>query len=291
LIQRREGSMAKRIKPRKEKFSLTRQMMRPKVAAAAAIALIAALAAGTVVGPWRNTVAANKLRAFVTSPFVPPPLPSPSNPSKEYIYAGSKLIATEVPTTLLAPTALIATTLSNLPVAQVNTSWTATAGAHHYEVERTTNIAANYTTVNSNVTATNFTDTTVSSVVAYLYRVRAVDSSGNVSPYSNVDLATAISFVDDTLQAGATTIKADHITQLRQAVNAVRAITTSLGQVSWAESITPGVSIKASHIQELRTKLDDARSALGFGPCAYTDASIGQLIQKVHIDQLRQCVK
>jgi hypothetical protein len=283
--------MAKRIGPRKKKFPLTRRMAQPKVVVTAAITLIATLAIGTVVGPWRSTVAANKLRALVTSPFAPPPVPSPSNPSKEYIYAGSKLIATEAPTTLLAPTALTATTLSNLPVAQVSTSWTATPGAHHYEVERTTSIATNYTTVNSNVTSTSFTDNTVTSVTAYLYRVRAVDAAGNVSPYSNTDLATAISFVDDTLQVGSTTIKADHVTQLRQAVNAVRAVTTSLGQVSWAEGISPGVSIMADHIQELRTKLDEARSALGLSPCAYTDASIGQLIQKVHIDQLRQCVK
>jgi hypothetical protein len=173
----------------------------------------------------------------------------------------------------------------------VNISWTATTGAHHYEVERTTNVTTNYTTVNSNVTATSFTDNTVTSVTAYLYRVRAVDAVGNVSPYSNVDLATAISFVDDTLVVGSTTIKADHITQLRQAVNAARAVTTSLGKVSWAEAINPGSSIKASHIQELRTKLDEARSALGLSTCTYTDASAGQLVQKVHIDQLRQCVK
>jgi hypothetical protein len=284
--------MAKRTSSRKKKVAATRSMVQPKIVVTAAIMLIATLGVGTVVGPWRNTVAANKLRALIASPFAPPPLPSPANPSKEYIYAGSKLIATEAPTTLLAPTALTATTLSNLPVAQVTTSWTATAGADHYEVERTTNVATNYTTINSNVTATTFTDNTVSSVTAYLYRVRAVDAVGNLSPYSNVDLATAISFVDDTLVVGSTTIKADHITQLRQAVNAVRAVTTSLGQVTWAEPINVGVTtIKASHVQELRTKLDEARSALGLSACSYTDASAGQLVQKVHIDQLRQCVK
>jgi hypothetical protein len=125
-----------------------------------------------------------------------------------------------------------------------------------------------------------------------LYRVRAINSAGSVSPYSNVDLATAIAFTDNSIAVGSTPIKAEHLTQLRQAVNAVRAVTTNLNQVSWAESISSGVTtIKASHIQELRTKLDEARSALGLSACAYTDASTGQAIQKVHIDELRQCVK
>jgi fibronectin type 3 domain-containing protein len=172
----------------------------------------------------------------------------------------------------------------------VNISWTASPGADHYEVERTTNISSNYVPLNLNVTNTTFTDNTVTSVTAYLYRVRAVNSAGGVSAYSNIDLATAISFTDNSILAGSTPMRAEHITQLRQAVNAVRAVTT-LSQVTWAEGISSGGLIKASHLQELRTKLDEARSALGLSACAYTDASTGQLIQKVHIDQLRQCVR
>ncbi|HSS22507.1 MAG TPA: hypothetical protein VLL54_20720 [Pyrinomonadaceae bacterium] len=283
--------MVKRIIPRAKKFPLARRLT-PKVVVPAAIVVIATLVTGTVVGPWRNTTPARKMRALIAAPFAPPPVPSPTNPSKEYVYAGSRLIATEEPAApLAAPTGFVATTQSDLPVAQVSTSWTASAGAHHYQLERTTNIATSYTTVNANITSTTFTDTTVSSVTAYLYRVRAVDAVGNVSPYSNVDLATAVSFVDDTLQVGSTTIKAVHVTQLRQAVNAVRAVTTSLGPVSWAETVSAGVLIKASHISELRTGLDGARVALGLAACTYTNAATGQVIQKVHIDQLRQCVK
>ena len=173
----------------------------------------------------------------------------------------------------------------DLPVAHVSTSWNATTGAHHYELERTTNVAANYTLVSANVTATSFTDNTVNSVTAYLYRVRAVDAAGNVSPYSNVDLATAISFVDDTLQVNSTTIKVAHVTQLRQAVNAVRAVTSSLSPVNWAEAISPTVRVRASHILELHSGLDGARSALGLSACAYTNAATGQVVQKEHIQQ------
>lgn len=263
---------------------------RQKYLSVAVLGLVIILGLGTVAGPWRNTSGAKRLRALF-APAPPPTIPAANNPSKEYIYAGGKLIATEAPVPLMAPASLVATTLSDLPAPQVSISWSATTGADHYQVERTTNIATSYTVVNSNVTATAFTDNTVTSVTAYLYRVRAVDSLGNVSPYSNIDLATAISFTDDSLTAGSTTIKSPHLTELRQAVNAARA-TAGLSAATWAESISPGVTtIKASHIQELRTKLDEARSALGVAACSYTNAAVGVLIQKNHIDELRQCVR
>ena len=56
-----------------------------------------------------------------------------------------------------------------------------------------------------------------------LYRVRGVDANNNVSAYSNVDLATTILFTNDPLIAGVTVVKAQHFTELRSAVNAVRA--------------------------------------------------------------------
>jgi len=281
--------MSRKKIPRQKKGQAIKHSRRKKYVGAAALGLVIVLCLGTIAGPWRNTSGVRKLRALF-APAAPPTIPSSSNPSKEYIYAGGKLIATEAPVPLLAPASLVATTLSNLSTPQVSISWSATTGADHYQVERTTNVATNYSVVSSNVSSTSFTDTSVTSVTAYLYRVRAVDSSGNVSPYSNIDLATAISFTDDTLTAGSTTVKAQHLTELRQAVNAVRATTAGLSAANWAESITSGVTtIKASHITELRAALDAARSDLGLGACSYS--SVGALIQKNHIDELRQCVR
>jgi hypothetical protein len=262
----------------------------------AAVAVAITLCFGTVAGPWRNSFGARRLRALFMAPAPPPPLPSPNNPSKEYIYAGGKLIATEAPVSLLAPANLAAITLSDLPTPQVSISWSATNGADHYQVERTTNVAIEYTPINSSVTTTTFIDNTVGgSVTAYLYRVRAVDSAGNVSPPSGIDLATAISFTDDTLVRGSTTIKAAHINELRQAVDAVRA-DANLGAVNWGGTVSSGsTTVQATHIQDLRTNLDQARSFLGLSPCSYTDTSVETLrtvfINKDHIDQLRQCVR
>jgi len=260
------------------------------------VCAILLLAFATLAGPWSPLLASRKRATF----FSPAPVPSPSNPTKEYIYAGGRLIATEepAPVTLAPPASMAATSITdsgNPPAPRVTISWTATPGAHHYEVEKTTNVNTAYSSVNTNVTGTSYTDTGVSSVTAYLYRVRAVDAAGNISAYSNIDLATAITFTDDTIIRQSTLVKAAHITELRQAVDAVRAL-ANVGAANWGGAITPNSTlVQASHVQNLRTNLDAARSTLGLAQCNYTDNSIPALqasfINKDHIDQLRQCVR
>lgn len=261
---------------------------RRKFITVAAISLMVTLGLGAVLGPWADSLAARKLRALLVAPFSPPPIPPPSNPSKEYIYAGGKLIATEEPVPLAAPVNLTAETLSG---SQVDITWTASPGADHYQVERTQNLSQAYTIVSSSVTTTSFSDNTVSSGSAYLYRVRAVAASANFSPPSNVDLATAITFSDDPLAVGSTPVKGQHLTELRQAVNAIRA-TANLSVASWTDSLLAGVTIKAVHFQELRTNLDQALLAVGLTTSSYTDPSLpGIAIKKVHMAELRQAVK
>lgn len=290
---KKEDSMSKKIRQRNHRASLGQQG-RSKHLRWGVLLLIATVCLGTVLAPWSNSSGAKMLRAFFFSPAPPPTIPGPTHPTKEYIYAGSKLIATEESggTTLLMPTNLVATTDSSLPAPHVDINWGATVGADHYQVERTEKVGTSYQSINANVPGNTFTDDGVIAVKSYLYRVRAVDAAGNVSPYSNIDVATAISFEDNTLQIGVTQVKAQHINQLRQAVNAVRAATASLAPASWAENVSPAATyIRADHILELRTKLDQARADLGLTACSYTAAAPGLPILKEHIDQLRQCVK
>ena len=102
-------------------------------------------------------------------------------------------------------------------------------------------------------------------------------------------------FTDNTLVAGVTTAKAPHITELRQAVDAMRAV-AGLQPAPWTDPVlTPfATSIKAAHITELRIFLEDAASRLGYtvGP-SYTDPSLsaGTPIKRVHIEELRQRVR
>jgi RHS repeat-associated protein len=98
-------------------------------------------------------------------------------------------------------------------------------------------------------------------------------------------------FTDDPLVPGVTLIKAVHINELRTAVNQARAH-ASLPAATWAETVSVGGLIKAQHIVELRARLDEARAALGLPVASYTDPSLsaGIIVKAVHIQQLRQRV-
>ncbi len=249
--------------------------------------LIVVLGAVTIAGPWGTAPGIRRVRALFISP-PPPPIPPPNSPSKEYIYAGGRLIATEEPNPLVAPTSLVADTFSGT---QVNLTWAAAPNAHHYQVERAPNLGGTFTVLNSNVATTTYTDSTVTAVNAYLYRVRSADAGGNLSAPGNLDVATAITFTDNPVTAGTTLIKAQHVTELRQAVNAVRA-TANLSAATWTDATLTNVTVKAVHVQELRTSLDAALTALGLTTSSYTDSSLtGVAIKSVHIDEIRQRVK
>lgn len=260
---------------------------------AALVLLILVIGVGTVATPWGRRVATRSVPTFFNPP---PPVPPPNQPSKEYIYAGGKLVATEEPAiTLLAPSSLIALTVSNQLAPKVSISWNSVSGAAHYEVEKKSNVNPNFTSVSSNVVGLTLEDTNVSAVTAYLYRVRAVDSQGNPSPYSNLDLATAITFTDDSLVSQTTAVKAAHINELRQAVDAIRSL-AQLSAQNWGGAVTQSVTtIQATHIQDLRTSLNQALSQLSLAQCSYTDNSLQALrdsiFKKDHIEQLRQCVR
>lgn len=242
----------------------------------------------TLAGPWATSLGSRRIGSLFSPP--PVPVPSPANPSKEYIYAGGRLVATEEPSSvvLTAPTNLVADTFD---AARVDLTWSAAPNAHHYQVERASNLGGTFTVLNSNVATTSYTDNTVTSVNAYLYRVRSADASNNLSSPGSTDVATAITFTDNPLTAGSTLIKAQHITELRQAVDAVR-VAANLGVATWTDSSLSNMTIKAVHIQELRTNLDQALNALSITPGPYTDSSLtGIEVKKVHVDELRQRVE
>lgn len=255
--------------------------------------LIAILSLASVAEPWRTSLSKTRVGALFFSP--PPPLPSPGSPSKEYIYAGGRLIATEEPNPMMAPTNLIAATFSQ---ARVDVSWNAVPNAHHYQLERASVIGeSNFAPINSNVAGTTYNDNTVTNGSAYIYRVRAADASGNLSPVSNIDVATAITFEDDPFPnpPAQTTIRAQHVVQLRAAINAVRA-TAALPAATWTQPIDPAQpgtkTIMAVDVEELRLKLDDALGVFNLPIGGYTDPSLlGKPILKDHLSELRLRVK
>jgi RHS repeat-associated protein len=189
-------------------------------------------------------------------------------------------------TTLSAPTNLATPTVSNN---QVVLQWGASSGAHHYQIESRDNVAEEYQVTGTSTTPT-YTDNSVGAGKAYLYRVRAVDASGNLSAPSNVRLATTVTFTDVPATGGVTLIKAQHVTELRQAINAVRA-TANSPAATWTDASLSGVAIKAVHFEELRSKLNEALQSLSFTGPTYTDAQLeGVAVKRVHLEELRQAV-
>ncbi|HEY0156511.1 MAG TPA: hypothetical protein VGF28_04385 [Thermoanaerobaculia bacterium] len=179
----------------------------------------------------------------------------------------------------LAATATTATSVS--------VTWTPTAGATQWEVVRGSNAPVL-------VATTSYTDTTAVANTSYVYRVRALDSSGRPSPFSAPDAATTILFTDDPLVAASTKTKAVHLTQLRQAVNAMRTAAGLPAATFTDPTLSSAVKVKAAHFQELRNALAPARAALGLTALTFTDASLvagSTRIKAAHVQELRGGVR
>jgi hypothetical protein len=180
---------------------------------------------------------------------------------------------------------------SAVSASQVGLSWSASSGATQYEVARASSPGAFGTLTTT--AGTSYSDTTAAAGTSYVYKVRALDSSSRPSPYSTPDAATTILFTDDPLVVTTTVIKAVHLTQLRQAVNALRAA-AGLSAATFTDASPSGVAIKAVHLQELRAALTPARTALGLPASVFTDPTLtagATAVKAAHVQELRSGVK
>ena len=232
--------------------------------------------------------------------------------SKEYVYAGGRLVTTEEPTPAGGPppTNLVATATSATSVAL---TWTAPAGSiSGYIVERAQSMNGPYTQVGTTpagqpsfTDAAPFSSQPPSANMSYLYQVKAAYTAGGYSDYSNKDLATTVIFTDDPLAGAndpqhrpATTIKATHLTELRRAVSAVHVL-AGLGAVTtWTYPdpvSSPPAQRRAVYLEdmrELRTNLNPALSALGMGTLPDdTTLDRGLKVKATHLQDVRDKVK
>lgn len=156
--------------------------------------------------------------------------------------------------------------LTSVTVGGLSTSWSYTNGTSEITIITPPHVAG---AVNIDLTTTSGSSYSKSNAFAYLPTV----------------------FTDDTLVAGVTAAKAQHIVELRQAVDALRAV-AGLPPVQWTDpALLPFVtSIKAVHIMELRTNLEAAAAQLGYAAASYTDPTLnpGVPIKRLHIEELRQ---
>ncbi|HSB68326.1 MAG TPA: hypothetical protein VLT62_03185 [Candidatus Methylomirabilis sp.] len=119
--------------------------------------------------------------------------------------------------------------------------------------------------------------------------------NGPTTPY-NVVVGTSV-FADDPLVAKGTPIKALHLTQLRTAINNLRArCECSLAPIQWTDpSLAAGSTpVKRVHLGELRAALDEVYAKKGQSPPAYTDLTITArqtVIKAAHLNELRTFVR
>jgi RHS repeat-associated protein len=216
---------------------------------------------------------------------------------RENIYRADQLLATDDLLNAASPSSVAATPSSS----NVVLGWSAASGATNYRVERKAAGTA-YGSIGTTAT-TSLTDSSASPGQAYLYRVCAADSGGNcTSAYSNIALGARLNFATDPAITGyfedppnATIIKAAHITELRTAINAVRSLAGL--QTTWTNNVTPGATVYADDVREMRTKLNDALVAMNVETSAYTDSAIisfaenpsnATTVKVAHIRELRQ---
>lgn len=125
-------------------------------------------------------------------------------------------------------------------------------------------------------------------------QISLTPTSGSVYSKTNAFAYLPTVFTDNTIFAAVTIARAQHIIELRQAIDAMRAV-AGLAPAPWTDpTLSPTSSfIKAVHILELRTYLNDAASRLGYSTSPYTDPTVGTgfFIKRIHIEELRQRIR
>jgi hypothetical protein len=274
--------------------------LKPVMAALSACALLAAGAAATRWNPVRRAVGLHPLLESAAQ--------QPQGNlalSKEYVYAGGRLSATEEATPTPAPTPagppptdLLATATSASSVAL---TWVAptTGTVAGYVVERRSGLSAQPVEIPTGSNAPTFNDSSAPpGDAAYLYRVKANFTNGGASVYGNTDLATTVVFTNDPLQVNVTLIKAAHLTELRRAVTAVRTL-AGLGSVAWtypdpvSSPAAQRRKIYYEDVKELRDGLDAALGPLNLLSAYPADPPLarGALIKAALFEQIRQRVR
>lgn len=136
-------------------------------------------------------------------------------------------------------------------------------------------------------TSHSFEDGGIPAAQSFMYEVQAV-KSGTASRFNPRDLATTVML--DSIIAGTTQVSAAHFVHLQAAVNAVRQL-AGLSPFAFAD-VSPGVPINAAHIQQLRTALAQARSALFVPAITYSHpAAVGDLIRAADVTELQGGVR
>lgn len=171
---------------------------------------------------------------------------------------------------------------------QISANGFITGSNLHFDIYRKIGSAA-WVKVFSNWPYPSVTDYSVPANTPYLYKMLAYDATNNLVATSNIDMAMIVSFTDDPLLAG-TTVKAQHVKELADAINAIRS-SGGLQPMTLANAAA-GDIIRASHVLALRTALNEGRVALGADPVTFSsDVSAGSMMKAQHLQDLREAIR
>jgi hypothetical protein len=182
----------------------------------------------------------------------------------------------------VTPASLVATATSPT---SVSLTWTFAGAADHFEVWR--NAGGGFTLVGSPST-TAFTDTTAANA-GYVYTVRAVAAGGATSVDSAPDFTHTFILTDPVLSAGMR-IRAAHVTQLRAAVNAIRAA-AGVAPATFTDPSLPSVVPKRVHVTELRDAINAMRAALALPPLGFSSLPVHDRIRAATTEELRAAIR
>ncbi|HEV7922812.1 MAG TPA: hypothetical protein VGR02_18655 [Thermoanaerobaculia bacterium] len=200
-----------------------------------------------------------------------------------------------VTVTVTPPSAPAGLSATYQPAGGILVTWNAVstpAGVRNYVLQRWYNRTGYHDYVTLGATTTSFLDADALENHAYMYRVRVVDGNGVSSAASAADVATAMTFTDDTITAGVTVIRGVHFAQMRKAIDALRA---EAGQAAAWGPDYPDLTgtVLAAQVNEMRTALAAARSQLGLPPITYPTPVLaaGTPILRSDFVQMRSGVK
>jgi subtilisin family serine protease len=199
-----------------------------------------------------------------------------------------------------APTFVTTSTIGNT----VTVTWSAGSGAEQYQVQR--KVAGQPWTVAGTVNGSTFSFNETPSAPGGMVVYRVLSQSGltwlppnalsNSSP-SNNDFANIVSSGYEQLVTQATTVKAQHLIELRQAVNALCDAVGAPLEYQTADlqlSALQGTMIYASDFNSLMTHINNIRTnpLLGLSSASFTGApASGSVIQVQHLQSLRDAIQ
>lgn len=197
---------------------------------------------------------------------------------------GTVSIGDKTFTIIQAGAGIVALNAKSTTPSAVSLTWSFSLSAHHYEVWR--NDGTGFSLVG--LPETNaFTDSTAPSAAAILYQVRAVMSDLATSTFST-DYAHTFTLTDPSLTG--LPIRAAHIEELRNVVNALRVV-AGVGPASYSDPVLTGQFVKIAHVIELRDAVNGLRAALGMSPLTFSSVAQYSPIRAATTQELRSAVQ